>query len=218
MKIHTLRHHTHEKPYQCNKCSKGFVTRNELRAHSDTHNVEKKYNCTTCNRLFRAKGNLYQHQRRHRNKRRVFICDHCDFEFTYKANLAKHISRMHTSNSGFCKTCSMNVSQFEEHMKKHRGDRPFDCESCPKTFLDKRGLHYHINLKHTKTDHYKCEKDSCSLAFPSMRMLNYHILKVHGNGTPYKCGICPRGFYRKSDYHRHKSGTHKQYLQDETVV
>ena len=55
--------HLDLKPYQCEKCRKGFTTKSVLTAHSLCCGKETRdeFVCETCNTAFKRKGNLDEH-------------------------------------------------------------------------------------------------------------------------------------------------------------
>merc|ERR1719325_506546 len=50
-----------------------------------------------------------------------------------------------------CSMCSAklkNKRNFDTHMKRHRGELPFKCDECPKTFQGRRDLETHKRSRH----------------------------------------------------------------------
>ncbi|XP_045499530.1 zinc finger protein 501-like [Colias croceus] len=203
------RTHTGERPYKCSLCQKNFCTKSELTVHTKVHSGEKNYTCVVCNMKFKHKFNLKTHSiRQHESKITEYVCDLCKKVFFQKNNLVVHIKRKHSAQSGFCNICSEHASNIEMHMWKHNDYRGLKCEYCSSSFFDKKGLVLHITYKH-KDYKYKCAEDGCEAIFPVKQMLDYHMAKFHSIEKPFPCDLCSRAFYRKSDYVRHKLGTHK---------
>ena len=205
--------HTGVKTHKCLTCLKKFCTKDELNSHSAVHSTIKKFVCSICNALFKFKNNLRKHVRSHSEDYK-FICNYCGRNFSMKGNLKLHIERLHSSKSGYCDICVKNVSNMEVHMWKHTGERPLKCDLCSSSFSDQNSLARHINFRHKQPDRYKCNVDGCPLKFPSRPMLDFHVAKLHSTVKPFQCDKCSRGFYRKSDLVRHKTGTHKERIID----
>ncbi|XP_073819529.1 uncharacterized protein [Musca autumnalis] len=137
--IHTHRHHTGEKPYQCEYCPKAFVVKADLNTHRYLHTGERPYKCPTCSKGFRDKNHMQRHARIHLDVK-PYICKECGKGFTKTYNLKVH-QRTHTKEQRpKCLVCGkyfkdqaqLNVHQISEdhHDEKncvlsefHGGDR-----------------------------------------------------------------------------------------------
>ncbi|XP_052742054.1 gastrula zinc finger protein XlCGF46.1-like [Bicyclus anynana] len=207
--------HTGERSHACTICSKKFATTVQLKTHYLVHSDEKNHKCPYCEVAFKYKNSIRKHMTLHTCKTNEnFICDYCGQDFLFKGNLQIHITKMHSTKSGYCDECSKYFPNIELHMCKHTGLRTIKCELCPSTFFDTKGLSTHVSFRHKSTDKYHCNIEDCTLKFPSQAMVQYHILRYHKSMKPFSCDKCPRSFYRKSDLVRHKRGTHKEFCVD----
>ena len=54
-----------ERPFQCDKCPKDFITSTALKDHKRTHTGERPYPCPICLKAFTTGSNLAKHKKTH---------------------------------------------------------------------------------------------------------------------------------------------------------
>ena len=81
------------------------------------------------------------------------------------------------------------------------GHKVYKCESCGKSFSQKRYLQKHIYTVHEDNKHYNCK--SCDKSFTYPYNLKKHIQTVHEGHKDYKCETCGKSFSKKENLKKH---------------
>uniref|UniRef100_A0A8C5C989 C2H2-type domain-containing protein n=1 Tax=Gadus morhua TaxID=8049 RepID=A0A8C5C989_GADMO len=61
VKNHVLRHHTADRPFECNTCGKGFIRVSILNEHMKIHSGEKRHVCLVCGKAFQKAYSMARH-------------------------------------------------------------------------------------------------------------------------------------------------------------
>lgn len=114
-----LHSHTGHKPHQCRfpGCSKGFVTKEQLKNHETTHTKTREHICPQCGKGFAVKTALTSHMNVHKGAK-PYICDECGKGFADSSNLSKHkaihkraaLKISHTRRQSNCHGCASTVA------------------------------------------------------------------------------------------------------------
>lgn len=89
-----IRVHTGEKPFHCNLCERKFARRSDLNLHLRWHNGEKRHWCSVCGKGFLVSNNLKRHKYIHTGEK-PHSCPHCAKQFTQSGHLTKHLKNVH---------------------------------------------------------------------------------------------------------------------------
>lgn len=114
MARHVRTHHT-PTPFECKKCKKTFVRKENLESHMQRKH--KKYPCPFCTKVFPDSRKLNSHMRIYHDLR-PFPCMVCNKHFTTKQGM-------------------------HQHLLLHTGKRPYVCDICQETFIQKSNLNFH---------------------------------------------------------------------------
>ncbi|XP_078502627.1 uncharacterized protein LOC144759789 [Lissotriton helveticus] len=156
---------------------KNFAYKMNERKHQGIHRRETFNNKTL---LARAK--------RIRTSVRAYACAECKKTFTAKTRLLLH-KQTHTDRYPYTEH-EMRVADKATHEKTHKGERPFHCNICEKSFTQKRNLLQHQRI-HTGERPYHCTL--CSKAFSQKATLVLHQ-RTHTGEKPYHCTECSKRF------------------------
>lgn len=80
--------------FKCEHCDRGFLFKNNLKAHLRTHTRDKKYTCELCGKSFIYKESLKNHMLLHSNEL-PYLCDICGKKFRDRSNRRKHVKNVH---------------------------------------------------------------------------------------------------------------------------
>lgn len=223
---------THKCPARQHKCllcgavfSKvGFLRRHERSAHGDRPLPA----CNICNKVFSNSSKLKHHQttncEKYLCKSEVFPCPFCQFSFSIKNYLLKHIRRHHPVEylshyeaetledigaeeeakeklfkCSVCYKTYTSAHNFQKHTCIHAKGL-YLCPVCGKGFSNKYGLKQHQRV-HTGEKPHACPH--CPKSFAHVGQLNVH-LRTHTGEKPYLCTHCGESFRQSGDLKRHE--------------
>lgn len=234
LKTHTCtlkQHNGALKQHKCLKCGaifnkSGFLKRHEQTAHSNAN----PSSCDRCGKVFATPNNLKQHQKSNSCEKyhctsELFPCPFCQFSFTIKNYLIKHIRRHHpieylshceaetVTDLGWveekgeklykCSECEKSYASaqtLKNHTCLHQVKILYLCPDCGKGFTNKSSLKQHQRV-HTGERPYSCPH--CSKSFAHVGQLNVH-LRTHTGEKPYLCTHCGESFRQSGDLKRHE--------------
>lgn len=97
-----------------------------------------------------------------------------------------------------CTECGKRIRSphtYQDHLRIHSGERPFQCPQCPRTFRISQGLTRHVREVHERRRTYACE--ICGDRFGNKRNLDQHRNR-HTNERPYRCETCGSSYNQKA--------------------
>ncbi|XP_030272659.1 zinc finger protein 131 isoform X2 [Sparus aurata] len=199
--------------FRCNKCDRSFKLYYHLKQHLKTHlgSLEKPHVCNHCGKAYTREGALKQHistfhfdaeelSRNQKPQKKVHVCEYCKKHFDH-------------------------FGHFKEHLRKHTGEKPYECPDCHERFARNSTLKCHMaacqngaGAKKGRKKLYECQV--CSSVFNSWDQFKDHLVS-HTGDKPNHCTMCDMWFTHPKDLKIHLKQVHSiedNKLNEEVVV
>uniref|UniRef100_A0A3P8SA32 Zinc finger protein 131 n=1 Tax=Amphiprion percula TaxID=161767 RepID=A0A3P8SA32_AMPPE len=193
--------------FRCNKCDRSFKLYYHLKQHLKTHlgSLEKPHVCSHCGKAYTREGALKQHittfhfdveelSRNQKPQKKVHICEYCKKHFDH-------------------------FGHFKEHLRKHTGEKPYECPDCHERFARNSTLKCHMaacqngaGAKKGRKKLYECQV--CSSVFNSWDQFKDHLVS-HTGVKPNHCTICDIWFTHPKELKAHLKDVHS--IEDKTT-
>ncbi|XP_076005631.1 zinc finger protein 131 isoform X1 [Genypterus blacodes] len=196
--------------FRCNKCDRSFKLYYHLKQHMKTHlgSLDKPFVCSHCGKGYTREGALKQHvssfhfdaeelSRNQRPQKKVHVCEYCDKNFDH-------------------------FGHFKEHLRKHTGEKPYECPDCRERFARNSTLKCHmaacqngVGAKKGRKKLYECQV--CSSVFNSWDQFKDHLVS-HTGVKPNHCTMCDMWFTHPIDLKTHLQEVHEEKSEDKVVI
>uniref|UniRef100_A0A1A9WZE8 C2H2-type domain-containing protein n=1 Tax=Glossina brevipalpis TaxID=37001 RepID=A0A1A9WZE8_9MUSC len=140
----------------------------------------REYVCHHCQKIFKKKWNLQQHLPTHEGHEKPYKCEFCPASYACKQNLIVHVRR-------------------------HKGEKPFTCHFCTSSFASTSERYAHERC-HTGERPYVCE--FCGMGHTTSSHLNNHRRSQHLDERNFVCDICNKRFSRRGQLRMHHTNIH----------
>ncbi|XP_029294647.1 zinc finger protein 131 [Cottoperca gobio] len=186
--------------FRCNKCDRSFKLYYHLKQHLKTHlgSLEKPHVCNHCGKAYTREGALKQHistfhfdaeelSRNQKPQKKVHVCEYCKKHFDH-------------------------FGHFKEHLRKHTGEKPYECPDCHERFARNSTLKCHMaacqngaGAKKGRKKLYECQV--CSSVFNSWDQFKDHLVS-HTGDKPNHCTMCDMWFTHPKELKTHLNLVH----------
>ncbi|XP_033929582.1 zinc finger protein 131-like isoform X3 [Melopsittacus undulatus] len=181
----------------CEKCNRSFKLSCHFKEHMKTHSTER-YKCDICKKRYLRESALKQHltcyhldeggaSKKQKPGKKIHICQYCDKQFDH-------------------------VGHFKEHLRKHTGEKPFECPNCHERFARNSTLKCHLaacqsgaGARKGRKKLYECQV--CNSVFNSWDQFKDHLV-IHTGDKPNHCTLCDLWFMQGSELRRHLKDMH----------
>uniref|UniRef100_A0A8D0HP67 Zinc finger protein 131 n=1 Tax=Sphenodon punctatus TaxID=8508 RepID=A0A8D0HP67_SPHPU len=187
--------------------------------------VNNIFHCEKCNRSFKLFYHFKEHMKAHSTE--SYKCDICNKRYLRESALKQHLTCYHLDEGGACKkqrpgkkihVCQYCEKQFDhfghfkEHLRKHTGEKPFECPNCHERFARNSTLKCHLTAcqsgagaKKGRKKLYECQV--CNSVFNSWDQFKDHLV-IHTGDKPNHCTLCDLWFMQGSELRRHLQDIH----------
>ncbi|XP_062067739.1 zinc finger protein 131 isoform X4 [Lepus europaeus] len=175
-------------------CASDPISKQE---HMKSHSTES-FKCEICNKRYLRESAWKQHlncyhleeggvSKKQRTGKKIHICQYCEKQFDH-------------------------FGHFKEHLRKHTGEKPFECPNCHERFARNSTLKCHltacqtgVGAKKGRKKLYECQV--CNSVFNSWDQFKDHLV-IHTGDKPNHCTLCDLWFMQGNELRRHLSDAH----------
>ena len=181
--------------FQCEECKYSGPTKELLEKHKIRVHKKRQYVCRSCDLSFNNVGKINKHMKLNHGKILDHFCTRCEEVYPTKSQLDKHFHSVHDEKKFQCELCdhiSANAQNLKYHVNTvHLKLKPYFCEKCGKSFVQKRRLEEHIlNIHNPEGKAFQC--DLCGNCYASKTSLTIHRRELHNK--VFKCDHCAKFF------------------------
>ncbi|XP_019624815.1 PREDICTED: LOW QUALITY PROTEIN: uncharacterized protein LOC109470336 [Branchiostoma belcheri] len=219
-----------DRPYTCQKCSRKFLSSQQLEYHMVWHSGDRRHECSLCSQTFPTVQSLKEHRKTHAGER-PFRCPMCPADFERNSSLKRHVENKHFKENDESSTgVSPTTQRVSDEPQKGSSDgsnknspkqqktntgreKFYSCSTCSqkfKRFQDlKKHRKSHSRGKPAKRTGKRVTCPECKASFSDLRTLERHQ-RIHTGEKPFACPMCSVRFARKDHLLRHVATKHAE--------
>ncbi|XP_047237587.1 zinc finger protein 131 isoform X1 [Girardinichthys multiradiatus] len=233
--IHVIKKDEEEVLYQEETVTASKVLENVEVVEVQISQGDNIFRCSKCDRSFKLYYHLKQHLKTHLGSmEKPYVCNHCGKAYTREGALKQHISTFHFDAEElsrgqkiqkkvhiceYCKKQFDHFGHFKEHLRKHTGEKPYECPDCHERFARNSTLKCHMaacqngaGAKKGRKKLYECQV--CSDVFISWDQFKEHLM-CHTGDKPNHCTMCDQWFTQAKELKAHLRDVHS--IEDEST-
>ncbi|KAK9732340.1 Zinc-finger associated domain (zf-AD) [Popillia japonica] len=220
--------------FNCDICTKGFLSKGQLMAHKTTHDQENRGSqkrnfvyCKYCKIPFLNVDSLNRHMEEEHNELKVqkpksitkkHACNMCKKVFDTAGALCSH-QGWHKRGKSEKSLKSDRIPQQQQHHHQqqqqhhHQMNIKHECTSCNLTFLTDTALQIHILEAHRNVNTHvlpsRCT--TCNIEFKTQASYDEHARLHRTTSTAFQCKYCSKRFTKSETYNIHVNEQHPQH-------
>uniref|UniRef100_L7LUP2 Putative zinc finger protein n=1 Tax=Rhipicephalus pulchellus TaxID=72859 RepID=L7LUP2_RHIPC len=155
LRLYSHKRASHQKKWLKCECPDGSHSPNNRSCHAVHEQMQHRMKdafCKLCCRRFMSNEDFETHNRVVHTEEKSFKCDECGRRFKFFYCLKRH-EKSHSKDATkhACPACQKmfrDKHELECHLRRHTGERPFQCKHCSQSFARLSSVRKHEHSKH----------------------------------------------------------------------